>query len=78
MHTYGGFVPSFLERGMTLGRAPTRARRRRAARRAGIGEGEGEARRWAIQWGGSHPSVKRGERERVWQVGLAVIQLNSK
>jgi hypothetical protein len=61
-----------------LAEGVTRARRRRAARRAGTGEGEGEAGWWAVQWGGAHPSVKRGEMEREWQVGPAVIELNSK
>jgi hypothetical protein len=61
-----------------LAEAPTRARRRRAARCAVTGEGEGEAGRWTGPRGGAHPSAKRGEREREWQVGPAAIQLNSK
>jgi hypothetical protein len=40
--------------------------------------GREEAGRWAGPWGGAHPSAKHGEREREWQVGPAVIQLNSK
>jgi hypothetical protein len=40
--------------------------------------GREEAGQWAGLWGGAHPSAKQGEREREWQVGPAVIQLNSK
>jgi hypothetical protein len=40
------------------------------------GEREGgreEASGWASPWDGPHPSTKRGERERDWQVGPATI-----
>jgi hypothetical protein len=42
----------------------------------GDGEREGgreEVGRWAGPWDGPHPSAKRGERERDWQVGPVAI-----
>jgi hypothetical protein len=40
--------------------------------------GREEAGRWAGPQDGPHPSVKRGEKDREWQVGAAAIQSNLK